>query len=239
MPRGDPPSRQPSHRAHVAKRRSRAVELKNKGLSWQQVAEQMVPEYPEYLDGEGGVSAAFACVDVTRALKEANKELSMGLEEYREAARMRLDGLRRQVFAVLARPHYVLHQGQFVIDEDGNKVRDDGPVLAAVDRLLRIEERQAKIDGTDASEKLTIALDRIHPGRRQRRGPRARAAAADARGRRRAPAHAGRRSGQRDGGTGLVTTTEQHIADPLRGCGRSSPPGSGGNRERPPTPMSR
>lgn len=160
MPRGDPPNRQPSHRAHVAKRRSRAVELKNKGLSWQQVAEQMVSEYPEYLDGEGSVSAAFACVDVTRALKEANKELSMGLEEYREAARMRLDGLRRQVFAVLARPHYVLHQGQFVIDEDGNKVRDDGPVLAAVDRLLRIEERQAKIDGTDASEKLTIALDR-------------------------------------------------------------------------------
>ncbi|QDN64412.1 hypothetical protein [Streptomyces sp. S1D4-14] len=129
-------------------------------MSWQQVAEQMVSEYPEYLDGEGSVSAAFACVDVTRALKEANKELAMGLEEYREAARMRLDGLRRQVFAVLARPHYVLHQGQFVIDEDGNKVRDDGPVLAAVDRLLRIEERQAKIDGTDASEKLTIALDR-------------------------------------------------------------------------------
>jgi hypothetical protein len=73
---------------------------------------------------------------------------------------MRLDGLRRQVFAVLARPHYVLHAGQVVKDDDGNPMRDDGPILAAVDRLLRIEERQAKIDGTDASEKLTIALDR-------------------------------------------------------------------------------
>lgn len=139
----------------VAQRRAKAIELKNRGLSWQQVAEQ-VP----YLDTDGEPSAAFACVDVTRALKQANKELSMGLEEYREAARMRLDGLRRQVFAVLARPHYVMYQGQFVIDEDGNKVRDDGPVLAAVDRLMKIEERQAKIDGTDASEKLTIALDR-------------------------------------------------------------------------------
>lgn len=155
MARGEPPSHQPSHRAMVAQRRAKAIELKNRGLSWQQVAEQ-VP----YLDTDGEPSAAFACVDVTRALKQANKELSMGLEEYREAARMRLDGLRRQVFAVLARPHYVMYQGQYVIDEDGNKVRDDAPVLAAVDRLMRIEERQAKIDGTDASEKLTIALDR-------------------------------------------------------------------------------
>jgi hypothetical protein len=155
MPKGDPPNRQPSHRAMVAQRRAKAIELKNRGLSWQQVAEQ-VP----YLDAEGNPSAAFACVDVTRALKQANKELSMGLEEYREAARMRLDGLRRQVFAVLARPHYVMHAGQIARDDEGNPIRDDGPVLAAVDRLLRIEERQAKIDGTDASEKLTIALDR-------------------------------------------------------------------------------
>lgn len=157
MPRGDPPNQQPSHRAMVARRRAKAIELKNRGLSWQQVAEQMEPEYN---DTDGEPSAAFACVDVTRALKQANKELAMGLEEYREAARMRLDGLRRQVFAVLARPHYVMYQGQFVIDENGDKVRDDAPVLAAVDRLMKIEERQAKIDGTDASEKLTVALDR-------------------------------------------------------------------------------
>jgi hypothetical protein len=155
MPKGDPPSQQPSNKARVAQRRARAIELKNRGLSWQQVAEQ-VP----YLDSEGNPSAAFACVDVSRALKQANKELSMGLEEYREAARMRLDGLRRQVFAVLARPHYVLHSGQIVNGPDGQPLKDDGVVLAAVDRLLRIEERQAKIDGTDASEKLTIALDR-------------------------------------------------------------------------------
>jgi hypothetical protein len=144
----------------VAQRRARAIELKNRGMSWQQVAEAMAANYPEYRDSEGNPSAAVACVDVSRALKQANKELSMGLEEYREAARMRLDGLRRQVFAVLARPHYVLHAGQVVKDDDGNPMRDDGPILAAVDRLLRIEERQAKIDGTDASEKLTIALDR-------------------------------------------------------------------------------
>jgi hypothetical protein len=160
MAHGDPPHHQPSYRAMVAQRRARAIELKNRGMSWQQVAEAMAANYPEYRDSEGNPSAAVACVDVSRALKQANKELSMGLEEYREAARMRLDGLRRQVFAVLARPHYVLHAGQVVKDDDGNPMRDDGPILAAVDRLLRIEERQAKIDGTDASEKLTIALDR-------------------------------------------------------------------------------
>lgn len=157
MAKGEPPSHQPSHRAMVAQRRAKAIELKNRGLSWQQVAEQMQPAYN---DSEGNPSAAFACVDVTRALKQANKELAMGLEEYREAARMRLDGLRRQVFAVLARPHYVLYQGEIVNGPDGQPLKDDGVILAAVDRLMRIEERQAKIDGTDASEKLTIALDR-------------------------------------------------------------------------------
>ncbi|MGY5634138.1 hypothetical protein ACW7N6_37995 [Streptomyces sp. UC1A3] len=157
MAKGDPPNQQPSHRAMVAQRRAKAIELKNRGLSWQQVAEQMAPHY---LDSDGQPSAAAACVDVSRALKQANRELAMGLEEYREAARMRLDGLRRQVFAVLARPHYVLHAGQIVRDDDGNPLRDDGVVLACVDRLQRIEERQAKIDGTDASEKLTVALDR-------------------------------------------------------------------------------
>jgi hypothetical protein len=159
MPKGDPPSHQPSHRAAVARRRAKAIELKNRGLSWQQVADQMAAE-GHYLDGDGNPSAAAACVDVSRALKQANRELSMGLEEYREAARMRLDGLRRQVHAVLARPHYVLYKGEIVHGPDGNPLRDDGVVLACIDRLQRIEERQAKIDGTDASEKLTVALER-------------------------------------------------------------------------------
>lgn len=160
MAKGDPPSHQPGRRAYVAQRRARAIELKNRGLTWDQVASQLSAQYPEYLDAEGGPSGAYACVDVSRALKQANKELSLGVEEYREAARMRLDGLRRQVFAVLARPHYVLHAGQIVNGPDGDPLRDDGVVLACIDRLQRIEERQAKIDGTDASEKLTIALDR-------------------------------------------------------------------------------
>lgn len=161
MPKGDPPSHQPSHRAHVAKRRAHAIELKNRGLTWQQVADRMAPEYPEYLEADGrSTSAAYACGDVGRALKQANKELSMGLEEYREAARTRLDGLRRQVYAVMARQHFVLSKGEIVNGPDGNPLQDGGAVLACIDRLMRIEERQAKIDGTDASEKLTIALER-------------------------------------------------------------------------------
>lgn len=155
MTRGEPPNHGPASRAAVTQRRAKAIELKNRGLTWQQVAEQ-VP----YLDTEGNPSAAFAHVDVTRALKQANKEMSLGLEEYRNLARLRLDVLRRQVFAVLARPHYLYHAGKPVLDENGDPVRDDAPILAAVDRLLKIEERQAKIDGTDASEKLTIAMDR-------------------------------------------------------------------------------
>lgn len=141
--------------AEVAQRRQRAIELKNRGLTWYQVAQEM-----NYLDTQGNPSPALACGDVGRALKIANKGIATGLEVYRELASSRIDAIRRQVYAVIARPHYLYSNGKAVLDEDGNKIRDDAPVLAAVDRLIRLEERQAKLEGTDASEKLTIALDR-------------------------------------------------------------------------------
>ncbi len=141
--------------ASVAQRRQRAIELRNRGLTWYQVAQEM-----DYLDRQGNPSPALACGDVGRALKAANKEIQFGLEEYRESARSRLDGIRRQVHAVMARPHYLYANGKQVLDAEGNPVRDDAPILAAVDRLIRLEERQARLEGTDASEKLTLALER-------------------------------------------------------------------------------
>jgi hypothetical protein len=42
--------------------------------------------------------------------------------------------------------------------EDGEPVLDDAPVLAAIDRLLRIQERRARLLGLDAPTRSRIEV---------------------------------------------------------------------------------
>lgn len=59
-----------------------------------------------------------------------------------------LDEMAREVWAVLQRNHVVVSQGR-VVELDGVPIPDDAPVLAATDRLLKIQERRAKLLGLD------------------------------------------------------------------------------------------
>lgn len=129
--------------------------MKNSGLSWYQVAER-VP----YLDTEGNPSPAFACVDVSRALKRARREIVSGLEEMVQMADLRDDDLRLRLRTILQTKHYLVQGGKIVKDDNGEPIRDYGPVLAAIDRLHRLEERYAVRHGLNAPEKLNIALER-------------------------------------------------------------------------------
>lgn len=59
-----------------------------------------------------------------------------------------LDEMAREVWAVLQRTHVVVSQGR-VVERDGVPIPDDAPVLAATDRLLKIQERRARLLGLD------------------------------------------------------------------------------------------
>ena len=144
----------------VARRRAEAIALVNSGLTQFQVAEQLMDKYPHYRKGDGTPAQNRVAEDISRALAYQRSELNQNLEEMIQLGNLRLQAMRRIVFGVIARPHYVLFQGQFVIDEEGNKVRDDGPILSGIDRLTRIEERWAKLNGADAGQELKIALER-------------------------------------------------------------------------------
>jgi hypothetical protein len=54
----------------------------------------------------------------------------------------------------------VLYQGEIVRDEDGRPLQDAAPVLAALAQLRALEEQQARMEGTNAREKIDIALGR-------------------------------------------------------------------------------
>jgi hypothetical protein len=57
--------------------------------------------------------------------------------------------MAREVWQVLQRTHVVVSQGRVVKDDNGVPIPDDAPVLAATDRLLKIQERRAKLLGLD------------------------------------------------------------------------------------------
>lgn len=147
--------------ARVEARRWKAVTLANRGLTHKMVAGELAEEYRAHnpdltlIQIEAQVS-----VDIHRALKEYRKRTDQAIEEKLTAALLRLNDIRRQLYGVLTRPHYVLYQGEIVKGEDGQPLRDEAPVLAALNQLRALEEQQAKLEGTNAREKIDIALER-------------------------------------------------------------------------------
>lgn len=142
----------------IAKRRSRAVELRDQGRTWQQIAVEL-----GY--GSGGAAAR----DITRAREAALAEMRDTIEEWRTRELARLETLYDAAVEVLGRFHVhvsggtIVREGEPVLDDEGRPViaegvgaplLDDSPVLAAIDRLVRISESIRKLKGLDAPTKV-------------------------------------------------------------------------------------
>ncbi|MBL7487105.1 hypothetical protein [Frankia sp. AgW1.1] len=76
-------------------------------------------------------------------------------DELRALELERLDRLYQAGMQVLEAKHYTV-QKDGVIWHDGKPLEDDGPVLAAIDRLLKIQDRRAKLLGLDAPTKVEV-----------------------------------------------------------------------------------
>lgn len=140
-------------RADVAKRRAEAVAMRMAGASYQDIADKL--DYN---------SRGAACQDVTRALEANIAEQNRAVEVYREEELQRLDLLMAEAWRVLRRQHVTVSHGRIIRDEETDQpLLDDGPVLAAIDRVLKIQERRAKFLGLDAPTRVeaitTDALD--------------------------------------------------------------------------------
>jgi hypothetical protein len=98
--------------------------------------------------------------DIARALRDYRKRADHAIEEKLTAASLRLNEIRRRLFGVIVGDHYVLHAGQIVKDEQGRPLKDSAPVLAALAQLRALEEQQARLEGTNAREKIDNALGR-------------------------------------------------------------------------------
>lgn len=145
----------------VEARRWKAVTLANRGLSHRMIAEQMQAEYRTHNPDLTIIQIeSHVGVDIHRALKEYRRRTDTSIEEKLTAAALRLNDIRRQLYRIISTDHYVLHQGEILRDKEGRPLRDDGPVLAALNQLRALEEQQARLEGTNAREKIDIALER-------------------------------------------------------------------------------
>jgi hypothetical protein len=155
-----------TERITIAQRRNRAVEMRINGETWQVVA-----------DALGYRSPGAACADVGRAREQQLAELTENLDQLRTMELDHLDMLRRKAVAVLQRHHVYVSGGRIVRDglsadevaalakagveaTIGEPLEDDAPVLAAIDRLLKINERRSRLLGLD--QPVLVQGDLVH-----------------------------------------------------------------------------
>lgn len=145
----------------VEARRWKAVTLQNRGLTLKQIAEAMQDEYRQHTPDLNLVQIENQVgVDIHRALKAYRARVDKGIEEKITQQELRFGELRRRLYAIISADHYILYQGEIVKDPEGNPLRDNGPVLAALAQLRALEDQEARLHGTYSSEKITLALER-------------------------------------------------------------------------------
>ena len=125
----------------TAERDAIACEMRTRGMTYQQIADTLH-------------------VTKSSAHKMVERTLAAIVQEPAEAVRQleldRLDAMYTAAMEVLERQHFTVSQGK-VVDLGGQPLEDDGPVLQAIDRLLKIQERRARLLGLDSATKTEIS----------------------------------------------------------------------------------
>ncbi len=127
----------------------------------------------------GEIALALGYVDRSHASKAITRHVDRIVKpaatQYIALQEERLDHMRREVLRVLETTHYRVSDGRVIYhakcdcpqDLYGERcphwkpLEDDSPVLAAVDRLLKIEERIAKLHGIDKPIKHEVSVSNV------------------------------------------------------------------------------
>ena len=127
-----------------AQRDANAARLRARGMSLREIAAKL--GYHDEAGASRGIQRALDAVPVA------------AVAELRKLEVEKLDALERTTWSVMLKRHYVVAaSGKVATDpETGEPLTDDGPVLAATDRLLKIAERRARLLGLDSPTKVDV-----------------------------------------------------------------------------------
>jgi predicted transcriptional regulator len=134
----------------MAERRAEMWRMRVTGHSQQQIADHY------------GITQSAVSQQLTRAAKDRP---ATAIDEYRMLELDKLDRAERAVLAVLTRRHVTVSNGRIVMvaNEDGfeEPLLDDGPVLTAVDRLVKIARHRADLVGLKAPVKVSVEAEQL------------------------------------------------------------------------------
>lgn len=132
---------QPSYAA--AEEHAEWLRLRQQGLSYYAIAKRV------------DRSEATVRQAITKRMRDVVEEPAA---ELRSLELARLDTLWQQALAIMAAQHPLVSNGRVIRDDSGQPMLDDMPKLAAIDRLLRIQDRRAKLMGLDAQVKVDLRV---------------------------------------------------------------------------------
>lgn len=124
-----------------AERDAKIMDLRRRGRTLQTIADEF------------GISRQRVHAIIKERLAEIPVE---SVQHYRAQALEVLDNLLEKANAVLEAQHLKFHEG-VALTHNGEVVTDNAPVLAACATILKIEERRAKLLGTDSPVKAEVA----------------------------------------------------------------------------------
>jgi hypothetical protein len=125
----------------TAEREAKAAQLRSRGMSYRQIAAEL------------GVDTHTAHNDVQSALAAIVAEPAAAAQALELE---RLDAMYARALQVMEAHHVTVSNGR-VVTLDDSPLPDDGPVLAAINTLVRISESRRKLLGLDSPVKTQIS----------------------------------------------------------------------------------
>jgi hypothetical protein len=129
----------------MAERDTQVVALKRQDLSFQQIADHL------------GISKAGAIRSFQRTKRRIDNATDADYAAYRDEQLAAIAAMREVCDEIIAARHVSISNGHVVseikgIDDDGNLIygdpyEDDAPVLAAIDRRIKLDDQEAKLLG--------------------------------------------------------------------------------------------
>lgn len=135
-----------AERAAIAARRAQVLAMRIEHRPYTEIAAAL------------GITEAVAEKDYQRAVEARGQHLDAQRSAAVAIELAKLDALEQAAWTVLRARHVLAQQGRIVCDDDGKPLEDDAPVLAAIDRILKVADRRAKLKGLDAPVRARVEV---------------------------------------------------------------------------------
>lgn len=152
-----PPYRKPVTDMDMTERDHQIVALKREGLSFQQIANRV------------GLSKSGTILGFQRVKKRVEATADNEYVEYKNEQLARIATMREVVADVVAARHVTISNGHVVREiigrddegrpEYGDAYEDHAPVLAAIDRLVKLDDQEAKLLGLYPKQAVSVSRE--------------------------------------------------------------------------------